>query len=460
MTPNDMFLPPQAIEAEQAVIGGLLLDNQALERIDDLLTPTHFYRHDHRLLFQHLVALLESNQPADIVTLAESMENSGELMNVGGIAYIGALAQNTPSAANIRRYAEIVKRKWQLRALLSLANELQEACLSSSIDDPEKIALNAENEIFNLFKTERISDMTLDQAIQVVMTEVDSRATDGNQFNGLLSGLANLDAITCGFEPGQLIIVAARPSVGKSVFACNVADAAAAAGKSVLFHTLEMSAKEIGMRILAARSGVTLQQMRTGTRENNHWDAMTTARKSISQQKLTIDDRPAVSVHQVRAKAKRVRRNCGLDLIVVDYLGLMTGKGDNRTQEIGSISRGLKNLAKELQIPIIALAQLNRGVESRQDKRPMMSDLRDSGEVEQDADIIVMLHREEMYNSSDEWTGLAEALVRKNRNGPTGDIYLLFDREISKFRDYNGPRVRGGTKMIGGSVAEKRGFES
>lgn len=458
--PNDMLLPPQAIEAEQSVIGGLLLDNQALEKIDDLLSPEDFYRQDHRLLFQHLIKLLEANQPADIVTLAESLENSGELKNAGGIAYIGALAQSTPSAANIRRYAEIVKRKGQFRALLSIANEIQASCVSSSMDEPEKIALNAENDIFRLFQNQPRSDMTLDEAVQVVMDEVDSRATDGYQFNGLLSGFSNLDAITFGFEPGQLIIVAARPSVGKSVFACNVADAAAAAGKSVLFHTLEMSGKEIGMRILAARSGVTLQQMRTGTRENNHWDAMAAARKSISNQKLTIDDRPAVSVHQVRAKAKRVRRKDGLDLIVVDYLGLMTGKGDNRTQEIGSISRGLKNLAKELQVPIIALAQLNRGVESRQDKRPMMSDLRDSGEVEQDADIIVMLHREEMYTNSDEWTGIAEALIRKNRNGPTGDVYLLFDREISKFRDFNGPRIRGRALPAGRSLAEKRGFES
>jgi len=441
MITSELLLPPNSAEAEQSVLGGLLIQNDAMDRITDVTVASDFYRHDHKLIFEQISKLIEINQPADIVTVAESLDSIGKLNDVGGIAYLGALAQNTPGAANIRRYAEIVREKSMLRSLLTLAAELQSACHGVE-SDAEKLALGAEESIFQLFQKQNGSEQQLDQAVDAVLQDIDNRADQENGFSGLATGFDKFDSYTGGLEPGQLVIVAARPSVGKSVFACNVADRVAGSGKSVLFHTLEMSSKEIGMRILAARSGVSMHQMRSGTRENNHWDAMTKAKREIFKSKLFIDDRPAIAVNQIRAKAKRIRRQHGLDLVVIDYLGLMTGKGDNRTQEIGSISRGLKNLAKELNVPIIALAQLNRGVEARQDKRPLMSDLRDSGEVEQDADIVLMLHREELYNDADEFIGMVEALLRKNRNGPTGDMDLRFEKEISKLTDYTGPRIR------------------
>jgi replicative DNA helicase len=441
MNTDELKLPPNSIEAEQSVLGGLLIQNEAMDRITDVLSAADFYRFDHKIIFEQISKLIETNEPADIVTVAESLDTIGKLSDTGGITYLGALVQNTPGAANIRRYAEIVREKSVRRSLLTIASELQSSCHAVG-GDAETLALAAEESIFQLFQKQNGYDQQLNEAVDNVMLEIDSRADLQSDFSGLATGFSKFDSFTGGLEPGQLVIVAARPSVGKSVFACNVADHIAGAGKSVLFHTLEMSSKEIGMRILSARSGVSMHQMRSGTRENNHWDAMTKAKKEILKSKLFIDDRPAIAVNQIRAKAKRIRRQHGLDLVVIDYLGLMTGKGDNRTQEIGSISRGLKNLAKELNVPIIALAQLNRGVEARQDKRPIMSDLRDSGEVEQDADIVLMLHREEIYNDSDEFIGIVEALLRKNRNGPTGDMDLRFEKEISKLTDYTGPRIR------------------
>lgn len=455
MNSLDLPLTPQAVEAEQSIIGGLLIDNNAFDRISDVVSSSDFYRYEHRLIFQHLAETLEANKPADLVTLAEALETAGELQNIGGLSYLAGIVQSTASAANIRRYAEIVREKSIYRALLAISSELQQECMQATTP-AEQIAYGIEGRIFDLFQKQTGGEVQLHDAITSLLMEIDSKSGEEGSMSGLPTGFAHLDSHTSGLEPGQLVIVAARPSVGKSVLACNVADHVAGSGHSVLLHTMEMSGKEIGMRILAARSGVSMQSMRSGTKDNHHWDAMQRARASLKASRLVIDDRPAISVNQVRAKAKRVRRQQGLDLIVIDYLGLMTGKGDNRAQEIGSISRGLKNLAKEMNVPIIALAQLNRGVEARQDKRPLMSDLRDSGEVEQDADIILMLHREEMYSNNPEFEGIAELLIRKNRNGPTGEITLRFEKEISRLSDYEGPRVRG--KSLHAPSSARRGF--
>ncbi len=438
----DLQLPPQSIEAEQSVIGGLLLDNNALDKVVDVLVPEDFYRNDHRLIFEHMRSIIERNMPADIVTVAESLDSSGKLQEVGGIAYLGALAQNTPSSANIRRYAEIVHEKAIRRGLRSVAEGIIEACQGSAIGDAEIIARNAEEEMARLLDRRGGDPEPFHETIGKVLTEIDRRREFGKELAGLATGIQEFDELTGGLEPGQLVIVAARPSVGKTVLGCNIADFVAR-HTPTLFFTLEMTGNEIGMRILAARSEVPMHLMRVGTGKDEHWDRMGEVHAKAGSTKLFIDDMAASTIAYVRAKARSIKRKHGLGLIVIDYLQLMRGQqGVNRTQEVGSISRGLKALAKELHVPIIALAQLNRGVEGRTDRRPMLSDLRDSGEVEQDADIVAMVHREEIYSEDDRWKGYAELLVRKNRNGPTGDITLKFDGERMRFKNHVGQNIR------------------
>jgi replicative DNA helicase len=279
----------------------------------------------------------------------------------------------------------------------------------------------------------------------------------GGRLAGLPTGFVGFDDMTGGLEPGQLVIVAARPSVGKTVLGCNIAAHVAAGGSPVLFFTLEMTRREIAARILAARSGVPVSEMRAGTRERDDWDQMNTAVASSASWKLFIDDSPAVSVAYVRAKARRIQRTHGLGLLVIDYLGLMRGTGDNRAQEVGSISRGLKALAKELKVPVVALAQLNRASEGRLDRRPTLADLRDSGEIEQDADIVAMLHRESMHREAPEWEGLAQLLIRKNRNGPTGECLLALDGPRMRFTDYHGPCPVAARPE---KPAQRKGFEA
>lgn len=444
MNAIDLPLPPHSQEAEQSVLGALLLENNALDRIADILAPEDFYRYDHRLIYDHARALIEQGKPADIVTVAEALTEQGKLQEIGGIAYLGALAQNVPSAANVRRYAEIVHEKAVMRGLLSIAGNIQDACLGGGLKDAEKIAQDAEAAMMRLLDGHGTEPSRLQDVFGEALQYIDSRGDRVGELAGLATGFHYFDRLTGGLEPGQLVIVAARPSVGKTIFGCNVANHVASRGGSALFFTLEMGTREIGMRILSARTRVSVHDMRTGTKDDAHWKRLGDQLSESHKQHLFIDDRPAIGTAYVRAKARRMQRQHGLDLIVIDYLQLMRGQGDNRTQEIGSISRGLKALAKELRVPIIAMAQLNRGVESRQDKRPILSDLRDSGEVEQDADIVAMLHREELYSDNPQWQGLAELLVRKNRNGPVGDLMLSYRPEEMRFDSYAGhnPRKR------------------
>jgi replicative DNA helicase len=460
MNPNDLILPPHSQEAEQSVIGGLLLDNNALDRIADILTPEDFYRHDHRLIFECARGMIEQGKPADIVTVTEALESSGKLQDVGGIAYLGALALNVPSAANIGRYAEIVQQKSILRGLLGVAGSIQQACLGEGIKDAEKIAQEAEESMSKVIDRHGGEPRTLHDVTREALAYIDERGEHGGGLAGLATGFHDLDRLTSGFEPGQLVIAAARPSVGKTILGCNIANHVATSGGVVLFFTPEMPAREIGLRILSARTRVSVQAMRTGTREELHWNSLGTQLATTDGQQLFIDDQSSIGVGYVRSKARRIQRKHGLNLVVIDYLQLMRGQGDNRTQEIGSISRGLKALAKELRIPVIALAQLNRGVEGRLDKRPLLSDLRDSGEVEQDADIVLMLHREELYNDAPEWLGYTELLVRKNRNGPTGELAVNFKPEEMRFTNYAGPNVRRQMVELGKHKHKPaRGFE-
>lgn len=430
--------PPHSIEAEQSIIGGLLLDRNAFDKIADVLTDEDFFRDDHRRIFRHIAKQFGAGKPVDVITVAESIDDTNEAEQTGGLAYLGDLAANTPGAANILRYAEIVREKSILRKIQEAACSMHASCASPNGRTAVQIASDGESAIQTAIDRSGGDPVALVDVFGEAIAYVDERCQRKGEFAGLRTGFDDFDQLTGGLEPGQLVIVAARPSVGKTIFAGNVADAVAQRGQSVLFFTLEMSAREIGARLLSARARVSVHAMRTGTNEKEHWERMTKQLSTAGKQRLFIDDKAAIGVGYVRAKARRIRRQKGLDLIIIDYLGLMKGQGDNRTQEIGSISRGLKALAKELGVPIMALAQLNRGVESRTDKRPMMSDLRDSGEVEQDADIVAMLHRESLYSQASEWIGVAELLVRKNRNGPLGDFALRYLPEEMTFATYTG----------------------
>lgn len=451
--PDNLILPPHSIEAEQSVIGAILLEGgNALDRIEGAIAADDFYRQEHRLIFTAARALANSGSPVDVITLAEALEGSGSLERSGGLAYLGELAQNTPSAANIKRYAEIVKERALQRGLMALSQGIMADCVAPGAKVDEIIA-RADAEMVRLLDTGGADEPTLlYDAMADAIRDIDDRAS-GHRPSGLLTGIAELDAITGGLEPGQLVIAAARPSVGKTAFALNLADHVTQRGNAVAFFSLEMTRRELSQRLLALRSGVSVSDMRTGQLDGK-WTRILECQEQAGGQRLFFVDRPAVGVPYVRVAARKIKRQHGLCLIVVDYLGLMKGEGQNRTQEIGSLSRGLKALAKELHVPIIALAQLNRGVEGRMDKRPMLSDLRDSGEIEQDADIVVMLHREELYDADPKWQGLAEVLVRKHRNGPLGELLLVLDGPTMRFTGYNGPNPR---QTITGKTTKHRG---
>ncbi|MEW6414750.1 MAG: replicative DNA helicase [Pseudomonadota bacterium] len=437
--PASTYLPPHSIEAEQAVLGGLLIAGAgALDRIEGVMTAADFYRDDHRRIFNAVKALGDSSKPVDVVTVAEALQSLGELESVGGLPYIVALASNTPSAANLHRYAEIVREKSIMRGLYGVATRMEEACLAPGIFEPEKIAQEADIAMARLLDRQGGEPVRIHDAVRGALREIDERRERGGKLAGLSTGFENIDWITGGLEPGQMVILAARPSVGKTALALNIADHVASTGAPVLFFTMEMTGQELAMRLMASRSGVPMSDMRSGTASQDGWRQLSSVCADTADVPLFIDDRPGITVAYARAKARKVKRQHGLGLIVVDYLQLMKGQGENRTQEVGGISRGLKGLAKELRVPLVALAQINRAVESRTDKRPQMSDLRESGDIEADADVIMMLHR----NDGPEWQDLISLVVRKNRNGALGDITLQYDAPRLRFSDYRGQPPR------------------
>lgn len=438
--PDMRNLPPQSIEAEQGLLGAILTaGGNVLDRVEGAVSAADLYRDDHRRIFTAAKALHDAGKAVDVVTVIDALTARGEAEKAGGLAYLGELGNGAFSASSARRYAEIVRERATRRGLLQIAADLQDACTTPSGRAPAEIAAEAEAGMLALLDHTDSDPVRLQDALCDVLADVEERRERGGGLAGLSTGFKQLDAMTGGLEPGQLVIVAARPSVGKTVAGCNIAAHAAGAGVAVLFFTLEMGRREIAQRILAARSGVTVQAMRSGTSDRHDWDQMTEMVAASAGWPLFIDDTPAVTVAYVRAKARRIQRTHGLGLIVLDYLGLMRGIGDNRTQEVGSISRGLKALAKELKVPVIALAQLNRASEGRPNRQPTLADLRDSGEIEQDADIVAMLHREDMHRTAPEWEGLAQMFIRKNRNGPTGECLLALDGPRMRFTDYDGP---------------------
>lgn len=459
MNAPGLRLPPHNIEAEQSLIGALLLDNNAWDRIEGMVADADFYRDDHRRIFNHITALIRAGKPADVVTVHAAMDQSGEAERVGGLAYLGAIANNTPSAANIRAYAATIRDRAYRRKGQGETEALAASYAAGAVSHDE-FAARLEQIAAQAIDSERDEPASLADAMHEAAQYIERRAETRGRLAGLGSGLRDLDRLTLGFEPGQLVILAARPAVGKTALALGIADAAVRQAQTVLMFSLEMPRRELSLRLLAQRTGVGVHALRAGAVDDDHWAALSREIGAAHQQRLFIDDRGGVGLAYVRARAKRVARKFGLGLIVIDYLGLMRGDDSrqNRNQELGAISRGLKALAKELGVPIIACAQLNRAVENRPDKRPQLHDLRDSGEIEQDADIVMMLHREEVMNDAPEWQGVGELLVRKNRNGPTGDVRLSFDAQAVRFGDHAGRDPRTFQNVSRKSAARGRGF--
>jgi len=440
-------LPPHSVEAEQSVLGGLLLENEALDKIADLLAGGDFYRHDHRLIFEHICKLIERNKPADIVTVAESLESSAELSGVGGIAYLGALAQNTPTAANIRRYAEIVRERAVMRKLVEVGSGIAESAYSPQGRDAQQLLDEAEARIFQIAEGgKRSSEGFVD--IKVLLPQVADRIDqlfqrdNPSDVTGVPSGFSDLDSMTSGLQPGDLIIVAGRPSMGKTAFSLNMAENVALdTGLPVAVFSMEMAATQLAMRMIGSVGRLDQHRMRTGRLEDEDWVRLTTALGRLNDAPIFIDEGAGLTSFDLRARARRLHRQCGkLGLIVVDYLQLMSApanrQGENRATEISEISRSLKSLAKELDVPVIALSQLNRSVEQRPDKRPVMSDLRESGAIEQDADVILFIYRDEVYNPDTPDKGTAEIIIAKQRNGPVGRVRLTFLGEHTRFENF------------------------
>jgi replicative DNA helicase len=439
--------PPHSIEAEQSVLGGLLLDNAAWDRVADMVGADDFYRHEHRLIFQHVARLIDANRPADAVTVFESLKNAGKADEVGGLAYLSTLAQNTPSAANIRRYSEIVRDRSVLRRLVSVGDEIATSALNPQGKDTKTVLDEAESKVFQIAEEGSRSRQGFVE-IEPLLTQVVERIQElferanPSDVTGVPTGFVDVDKMTSGLQPGDLIIVAGRPSMGKTTFAVNIGEhVAIEQGLPVAVFSMEMGAPQLALRMLASIGRIDQQRLRTGRLQDDDWPKLTAAIQKMHDAPMYIDETPALNSLELRARARRLARTCGkLGLIVIDYLQLMSSatQGENRATEISEISRSLKALAKELQVPVIALSQLNRTVEQRTDKRPVMSDLRESGAIEQDADVIFALYREEFYNPDTTEKGVAEVLVLKQRNGPTGRLNLRFAGANTRFDNLAG----------------------
>jgi replicative DNA helicase len=440
--------PPHSIESEQSVLGGLMLDNNAWEKVADIITDSDFYRHDHRLIYHHICKLIEHNKPADVITVAESMENSAELQTVGGLAYIGTIVQNTPSAANIKRYAEIVRERAIMRNLAQIGVQITDSAYNPVGRSAADLLDEAEAKVFEIAEEGargKEGFVGIQPLLKQVVERIELLYSQDNPSNvtGIASGFHDLDQKTSGFQPGDLIIVAGRPSMGKTAFSLNIAEhVALELNKPVAVFSMEMGGAQLAMRMLGSVGKLDQHKVRTGRLDDDDWPKLTHALGKLNEAPIYIDETAALNALELRARARRLYRQYGeLGLIVVDYLQLMssTGQGENRATEISEISRALKGLAKELKVPLIALSQLNRSLEQRPNKRPVMSDLRESGAIEQDADVILFIYRDEVYNPDSPDKGIAEIIIGKQRNGPIGKVDLTFLGEYTRFESHARP---------------------
>jgi len=442
--------PPHSLEAEQSVLGGLLLDNETWDRVAERVVAQDFYTRSHRLIFETIGALIESGEPVDLITLSEGLENDQKLDDAGGFVYLAEMMKNTPSAANIAAYAEIVRERAVTREMISVANEIAEAGYDTQGRTSADLLDLAETKVFQIAEARANKSQGPENIHSVLEKTVDrieklyQQPHDG--VTGVSSGYADLDKMTAGFQPSDLIIVAARPSMGKTTFAMNLAEHAAMnSDKPALIFSLEMPSEQLMMRMLASLGRIDQTKIRTGQLDDEDWARLSsTMGLMIESGKMYMDDQAGLTPTDVRSRARRIYRDHGgLSMIMIDYLQLMRAPqfADNRTLEIAEISRSLKALAKELNVPVIALSQLNRSLEQRADKRPVNSDLRESGSIEQDADLIMFIYRDEVYHDDSEFKGMAEIIIGKQRNGPIGRVPLTFNGQWSRFDNYAGPHV-------------------
>ncbi|MBP2169328.1 replicative DNA helicase [Erwiniaceae bacterium BAC15a-03b] len=442
-------LPPHSLEAEQSVLGGLMLDNERWDNVAERVVAQDFFSRPHRLIFGEMQRLLEMGKPIDLITLSESLEQKGELDMVGGFAYLAELSKNTPSAANIGAYADIVRERAVVREMISVANEIADAGYDPQGRTSVDLLDLAESRVFQIAENRASKDegpKSIDQILEATVSRIESLyQTPHDGVTGVDTGYQDLNKKTAGLQRSDLIIVAARPSMGKTTFAMNLCEnAAMLQDKPVLIFSLEMPGEQIMMRMLASLSRVDQTRIRTGQLDDEDWARISATMGILLEKKnMYIDDSSGLTPTEVRSRARRIfREHDGLSLIMIDYLQLMRvpSLSDNRTLEIAEISRSLKALAKELQVPVVALSQLNRSLEQRADKRPVNSDLRESGSIEQDADLIMFIYRDEVYHENSDMKGIAEIILGKQRNGPIGTVRLTFNGQWSRFDNYAGPQ--------------------
>ncbi|MBC7982708.1 MAG: replicative DNA helicase [Candidatus Obscuribacterales bacterium] len=435
-------VPPHSVEAEQSVLGGLMLDNSSWDAVADRLLPEDFYRRDHQLIFAAIADLASRSEPCDAVTLAGYLDNIGKGSETGGLIYLATLARDTPSAANIRSYADIVRERSQLRKLIQVGGEIAGSVHESEGRTASELVEEAERRIFEIAEGSRKTGsgfVALREVLGTTIDRLDMLHQSKGALTGVSSGFTEIDKMTAGLQAGDLIIVAGRPSMGKTTLAINIAENAALGKKPVpvAVFSMEMSREQLAFRMISSLGRVNQGHLRTGLFGDEEWSRINGAIHLMKSAPIYIDDTGALTPTEVRARARRLKREHGLGLVVIDYLQLMQvpGTKENRATEISEISRGLKALAKELKVPVIALSQLNRSVEQRQDKKPVMSDLRESGAIEQDADVIMMIYREEVYDKDTTRKGIADIIIAKQRNGPTGEVNLTFLGEYTKFEN-------------------------
>lgn len=434
-------VPPHSIEAEQSVLGGLMMEPEAWDDVADVLTPEDFYKPTHQKIYGAIRDLHRKSQPTDLITVSNALMGTGDLETIGGPSYLAELLDLTPSAANIATHAHIVNEKSLLRKLIHLSQKHIEGSYSQSFEDIASYLDSVESDIFNLVEEKKVQGLVeAGEIVKLSLEKLEALYEKKVSITGVPSGFVELDDMTSGFQPGELTIIAARPSMGKTAFSLNIALACGLKEKrSVAYFSLEMGKEQLMMRLLAGESKINMSDLRVGHVQDKLWPKLISAAAQLSESKIFIDDSAGVSPFEIRAKCRRMKAKYGLDIIMIDYLQLMSLKQrvESREREVSEISKLLKSIAKELQVPVIALAQLNRGVEGRSDRRPMLSDLRESGSIEQDADVIMMLYREDYYDRDNpEIKGVAEVIVGKQRNGPTGTVKLRWVPSTGSFKDY------------------------
>lgn len=442
-------IPPHSIEAEQAVLGGLMLDNNAWEQIADRITEQDFYRNDHRIIFRAMATLAVQTKPIDLITISERLEAEQDLTDVGGLGYLAQIAKNTPSAANIVAYADIVRERSLLRQLIEVGTEISGAGFEPKGRVAAELVDEAERKVFAIAErggaSEKYGPQSIAEVLGKTVDRIEKLFESDSPITGLSSGFTDFDKLTSGLQQSDLVIVAGRPSMGKTTFAMNIAEyVGMKSQKPVLIFSMEMPAEQLAMRMLSSLGRIEMQRIRSGQLDDGDWPRLSSAISMMSEKKIFIDDTGALSPGDVRARARRLVREHGeLGVIVIDYLQLMRvpGTSEHRAAEISEISRSLKSLARELNVPIIALSQLNRSLEQRTDRRPMMSDLRESGALEQDSDLIVFIYRDEVYNKESPAKGTAEIIIAKQRNGPIGTVRLTFLGHYSRFENFANRQV-------------------